>query len=326
MMRRPMHTLVDFVFTLLATATVSHALPHGQHASDTAVIASTPSDRHPSPSFYPGAILSSGIDDNQRNAVFWTATIIAVIVSLVQGAITTLTDICESEGMWTVRFSLGRRNTNDSLGILLLSTASFLAVFRYALPAWRNRHYCSNRWAAWTGPSRTGIDPAHVPHIASSWQEMDLQAPILRAHPVDIRLPILKSNLILHDPTDILKALHAKSEKPFSQHPSSTTSSSAVHPTRPFKPALPSTSVDKIDPVNPSLPIEPAPTSSFQEMLGDTPSPSREDSIPSESEHYEVVEISETPKTATFARTPPLQASMHLSYPAKTRHFSGVQT
>lgn len=56
----------------------------------------------------PGAILAGRLDSIQGSAIFWTATTIAVMVSLVQGAITTLTDICESEGLWTIRFSLGR--------------------------------------------------------------------------------------------------------------------------------------------------------------------------------------------------------------------------
>ncbi|ETW77853.1 hypothetical protein HETIRDRAFT_326183 [Heterobasidion irregulare TC 32-1] len=154
----------------------------------------------------PGAILAGRLDSNQGSAIFWTATTIAVMVSLVQGAITTLTDICEGEGLWTIRFNLGRfehlwwtaiamalvaslgsmitsflaGNNNDSLGILLLATASSLTVFRYAWPAWRNRHYCRNRWFAWTGPSRTGIDPVLVPLIEGTnhWQSLAESAPI----------------------------------------------------------------------------------------------------------------------------------------------------
>lgn len=170
----------------------------------------------------------------QRTQIFWTATAIAVAVSLVQGAITTLVEICESEGLWTIRFSLARRehlwwtgiaialvasfgcmilsflagNNNDSLGIILLASASSLAVFRYAWPAWRNRHYCSNRWAAWTGPSRTGIDTTLVPLIQGNdpWPILSKGIPVMKQHPVDKRFPLFKSNLIADDPTDILKA------------------------------------------------------------------------------------------------------------------------
>ncbi|KAG1819291.1 uncharacterized protein BJ212DRAFT_1268409 [Suillus subaureus] len=166
--------------------------------------------------------------------IFWIATGLAVAVSLVQGAITTLVEICEGEGLWTIRFSLGRRehlwwtgialaliaslgcmvlsflagNNSDSLGIILLASASSLAVFRYAWPAWRNRHYCSNRWAAWTGPSRTGIDKTLVPLIEGDdpWPILSKEVPAMKQHPVDIRLRLFKSRLIASDPTDILKA------------------------------------------------------------------------------------------------------------------------
>jgi hypothetical protein len=203
----------------------------------------------------------SKLTDASRIQIFWTATTIAVAVSLIQGAITTLVEICESEGLWTVRFSLGRRehfwwtaiavalvaslgcmvlsfiagkrllpvsccifsiragNSNDSFGIILLASASSLAVFRYAWPAWRNRHYCSNRWAAWTGPSRTGIDATLVPLIEGNdpWPILSKDIPIIKQHPVEIRLPIFKSNLIADDPTDILKVkkrlINSESEK-----------------------------------------------------------------------------------------------------------------
>ncbi|KAG2035593.1 hypothetical protein BDR03DRAFT_1000996 [Suillus americanus] len=134
------------------------------------------------------ASLMSKFTAAERTQTYWIATGLAVVVSLVQGAIAALVEICESEGLWTIRFSLGcqehlwwigialaliaslgymvlsflARNNSDSLGIILLASASSLAVFRYAWPAWRNRHHCSNRWAAWTGPSRTGIDAALV--------------------------------------------------------------------------------------------------------------------------------------------------------------------
>lgn len=182
------------------------------------------------------AFLMSKLTATERTQIFWIATGLAVAVSLVQGAITTLVEICESEGLWTIRFSLGRRehlwwtgialaliaslgcmvlsflagNNSDSLGIILLASASSLAVFRYAWPAWRNRHYCSNRWAAWTGASRTGIDKALVPLIEGDdpWPILSKEVPAMKQHPVDIRIHIrlFGSRLILDDPTDILKA------------------------------------------------------------------------------------------------------------------------
>lgn len=55
------------------------------------------------------AFLMSKLTATERTQIFWIATGLAVAVSLVQGAITTLVEICESEGLWTIRFSLGRR-------------------------------------------------------------------------------------------------------------------------------------------------------------------------------------------------------------------------
>jgi len=216
----------------------------GMSSTPTSVVSLPPSSGGTSTFF------SNKLSAADRTEIFWTATGIAVAVSLVQGAITTLIDICESEGLWTIRFNLGRRehfwwtgialaliaslgcmilsflagmcgascsisksdadvgNNNDSLGIILLSAASSLAVFRYAWPAWRNRHYCSNRWMAWTGPSRTGIDATLVPLISgpNPWPELSKDVSIVKQHPVDIHLPLTKPTLIAEDPTDILKA------------------------------------------------------------------------------------------------------------------------
>ena len=46
------------------------------------------------------------VNNQSQQAIFWTSTAIAVLVSFVQGAITTLIDICEAESPWTVRFRL----------------------------------------------------------------------------------------------------------------------------------------------------------------------------------------------------------------------------
>ncbi|KAG1861197.1 hypothetical protein DFJ58DRAFT_744336 [Suillus subalutaceus] len=160
------------------------------------------------------AFLMSKLTAAKRTQIYWIATALA------------------SEGLWTIRFSLECQehlwwtgialaliaslgcmvlsflagNNSDSLGIILLASASSLAVFRYAWPAWRNRHYCSNRWAAWTGPSRTGIDAALVPLVKGDdpWPIFSKGVQVMKQHPVDIRL--FRSRLIADDPTDILKA------------------------------------------------------------------------------------------------------------------------
>ncbi|KAK7439385.1 hypothetical protein VKT23_017608 [Stygiomarasmius scandens] len=204
-----------------------------------------------------GALLAPVFSVMQRDAVFWTAIAIAVLVNIVQGAITTLIDICEAEALWTVRFRLSlyehlwwtgiavtliasfgsmvvsflAGNTGESLGIILLSTASSLAVFRYAWPAWRNRHYCLNRWMAWTGPSRTGIEAKLVPYMGGprDWRKLCNSVQVLRQHPVEAGIAWFyhrtESGPITTDPTDLLKAAHHGpqqtsnvSEQPMEKH------------------------------------------------------------------------------------------------------------
>lgn len=70
------------------------------------------------------AFLMSKLTAAERTQIFWIATGLAVAVSLVQGAITTLVEICESEGLWTIRFSIGRREHLWWTGIALALIAS----------------------------------------------------------------------------------------------------------------------------------------------------------------------------------------------------------
>jgi hypothetical protein len=70
------------------------------------------------------AFLMNKLTATERTQIFWIATGLAVAVSLVQGAITTLVEICESEGLWTIRFSLGRREHLWWTGIALALIAS----------------------------------------------------------------------------------------------------------------------------------------------------------------------------------------------------------
>ncbi|KAK4182368.1 hypothetical protein QBC35DRAFT_510099 [Podospora australis] len=122
-------------------------------------------------------------DPNGQIALLWTSIAIAVFTSLIQGLITTVVTISEESNLWTFRFRIARYehiwwtavsslltvsfalivlsflagNSQDSLGVLALSTATTIGIVRYAIPAWRNRFYIENRWLAWTGPSRTAI-------------------------------------------------------------------------------------------------------------------------------------------------------------------------
>ena len=99
--------------------------------------------------------------------------------------------------------------------MLVLATASSLVVFRYAWPAWRNRHFCENRWAAWTGPSRTGIAPDLVDRVGdiSTWRSLQASGKLAQYHPVDKNTRWflgIRNKLIDSDPTELLKvSLHS---------------------------------------------------------------------------------------------------------------------
>lgn len=135
-----------------------------------------------------------------RTALLWSSIGLAVVTSLLQGLVTTIVAIAEDQNMWTFRFRIARfehwwwtiistllavsfslivlsflaGNNNDSLGVLVLSTATTIAIVRYALPAWRNRRYIENRWLAWTGNSRTAIRAIYKDMCgdADSWRRM----------------------------------------------------------------------------------------------------------------------------------------------------------
>ncbi|KAI9692837.1 MAG: hypothetical protein M1822_004831 [Bathelium mastoideum] len=122
-------------------------------------------------------------DTKGRTALLWSSIGLAVLTSVLQGLVSTIILIAEDQAMWTFRFRIARfehwwwtligtllsvsfglivvsflaGNNNDSVGVLALSTATALVIVRYAIPSWRHRRFISNRWLAWTGPSRTAI-------------------------------------------------------------------------------------------------------------------------------------------------------------------------
>ena len=101
-------------------------------ASTPTVIVSLPSSNGGASTF-----LSNKFSAADRTVIFWIAICIAVGVSLVQGAITTLIDICESEGLWTIRFGLGRREHWWWTGIALALIASLGSmVLSFLAGAW----------------------------------------------------------------------------------------------------------------------------------------------------------------------------------------------
>lgn len=140
------------------------------------------------------------IDNEAKAGLLWASIGLAVLTSLLQGLVTTVVTIAEDQGMWTFRFRVARYehqwwilistllfmsfaliavsfvsgNTSDSLGVLALSTATAIAIVRYAVPAWRNRHFIENRWQAWTGSSRTAIQAAFAGVVGNKaqWQKI----------------------------------------------------------------------------------------------------------------------------------------------------------
>ncbi|RYP73407.1 hypothetical protein DL770_007776 [Monosporascus sp. CRB-9-2] len=105
----------------------------------------------------------------RRVALLWSSIALAVFTSLLQGLIqrssrfprtkvyghSVSTLLAMSFVMIILTFLAG--NTHDSVGVLVLSTATTIAIVRYTIPAWSNRAFIENRWRAWTGPSRAAI-------------------------------------------------------------------------------------------------------------------------------------------------------------------------
>ncbi|KAL1615020.1 hypothetical protein SLS56_011959 [Neofusicoccum ribis] len=174
-------------------------------------------------------------DETGRVALLWTSISLAVFTSLAQGLITTVIQISEDQGLWTFRFRLARYehiwwtvvssiltvsfvliiltflagNTQDSLGVLALSTATTIAIVRYAVPAWRNRDFIENRWLAWTGPSRTSIKASYraLCGDAAQWARLSRELPerkILSAPSDDWGLSLFPPPGLKEDPTALL--------------------------------------------------------------------------------------------------------------------------
>ncbi|KAK5114398.1 hypothetical protein LTR85_010220 [Meristemomyces frigidus] len=122
-------------------------------------------------------------------AFSWASIGLAVFTAILQGLVAALAYMTESSSQWTFRFRLARAEHvwwifvsvmlfaslvmsaiafaagrgGDPVSVLALSSATFLAVVQYAVPAWQQRHYVETRWLAWTGESRTAIQRRHLP-------------------------------------------------------------------------------------------------------------------------------------------------------------------
>jgi hypothetical protein len=167
-----------------------------------------------------------------------TSIRLAVATSIWQGFIISIITIAEQQGMWTFRFRIARYEhwwwmfvsamlstslyfmifsslsgtSADSLGVLFLSTATVVAIVRYAIPAWRNRTFIELRWLSWTGPSRTGI-PSHSKVFcgdSSDWKYIQklVRRERITPNPSDQwGWAIKPPNGISHDPTALLQKL-----------------------------------------------------------------------------------------------------------------------
>ncbi|KAH8590589.1 hypothetical protein B0O99DRAFT_634188 [Bisporella sp. PMI_857] len=118
-------------------------------------------------------------------------------------------------------------DNNESLGILALSSATFIAIVKYMLPAWESRHYIRNRWCAWTGPSRTGIARTKTPYCRDRENRLRLAA--MADITTKDRVPsdrygwhIGSLKGIEVDPTDILKGTKDVGKDPEEPSPEKT--------------------------------------------------------------------------------------------------------
>lgn len=133
-------------------------------------------------------------------ALLWTSICLAVFVAFAQSLVATMAAIAEDSRAWTFRFRLAlyehwwwtwisvllsislvlivlsflAGNDGETLGILVLSSATAMTIVRYAVPAWRGRVFVENRWLAWTGASRTAIprEKALVCGDAKQWSKV----------------------------------------------------------------------------------------------------------------------------------------------------------
>jgi hypothetical protein len=138
------------------------------------------------------------VDEKVGRAFYWLSTGLAVLTALLQGLVTALAYMTESSSRWTFRFrlallehwwwtavslllvvslvmvllSFASGQGGDAISVLALSSATFLAIVQYLLPAWQQRHYARTRWLAWAGPSRSAIRREKMSFCgdASTWK------------------------------------------------------------------------------------------------------------------------------------------------------------
>ena len=176
------------------------------------------------------------VSQRAQNAFLWSSTGLAVLTAFLQGLVTALAFMAESSNYWTFRFRIARiehwwwtavsalllaslvliilsflaGNNNEAISILALSTATFLTIVQYMIPAWRSRKFLENRWLAWTGSSRTSIQASKAVFCGdrTQWPKLVREVSLSNIHstPSDWygwRLWPVQG--IPEDPTDILR-------------------------------------------------------------------------------------------------------------------------
>ena len=184
------------------------------------------------------------VNQRAQNGFLWSSIGLAVLTALLQGLVTALAFMTESSNYWTFRFRIARiehwwwtmvsilllislilivlsflaGNNNESISILALSTATFLTIVQYMIPAWRSRHFLENRWLAWTGSSRTSIQASKVVFCGDTaqWDMLVKKVSLsgIRITPSDwYGWRLWPSKGIAQDPTDILRNVDPRNMK-----------------------------------------------------------------------------------------------------------------
>lgn len=140
------------------------------------------------------------VDHEVGRAFAWISIGLAILTSFFQGLVTAIASMTEASNRWTFRFrlalvehwwwtfvsalllaslimnalSFSSGNGGEAISVLALSTATFLAIVKYTVPAWQERHYTQTRWLAWTGPSRTAILKHHAGYCGTEkkWRQL----------------------------------------------------------------------------------------------------------------------------------------------------------
>lgn len=185
----------------------------------------------------PNNLLS--VSDETEIAFLWSSIGTAVLTAFLQGMVTALAFMTEDSNYWTFRFRLAKiehwwwstvavlllvsliliilsflsGNSSNSLGILVLASATSLTIVQYMIPSWRCRHFIANRWLAWTGDSRTSVDISDASYCGDEklWRCMlrNLKRSTIKSTPSDwYGWRLFPVGGIPEDPTDILR--HAK--------------------------------------------------------------------------------------------------------------------